>query len=117
MNALFGDATGAVNTPATQAERGSLMGPGSPNSLDIRQSAMSPGALNPESAIPGLDIEPPDVGYAENGKPILDRGRRSEGEEGGDGLGGWIGRMVSRTRNRSEGGSRGGYGRVGQDES
>ena len=80
---------------------------------------MQPGAFNADAAIPGLDIDPPNVGYAENGKPIFERGRKKEGESDADGLGGWIGRMVSRTRNRrgSEGGSRGGYGRVEQDES
>ena len=116
MNALFGDATTAMPTPATQAERGSLMGIGSPDSIDIRRNVNQPGAFSADAAIPGLDIDPPDVGYGENGKPMYDRGRRPE-LEGGEGFGSWIGRMVSRSRKDSHGGSRGGYGRVGQDES
>ena len=124
MNALFGDATTAMPTPDTQAERGSLMGVGSPGSIDIRQGASA--NFGAESAIPGLDINPPDVEVGENGKPIYGesgmrgRGSMSEGRPGGDGLGGWIGRIVSRSRQRSQstqgGGGRGGYGRVGQDE-
>jgi hypothetical protein len=116
MNALFGDATTAMPTPATQAERGSLIGVGSPGSIDIRQNAMQSGAFSIDAAIPGLDIDPPNIEYGENGKPMLDRGRRNE-RDGGEGFGGWIGRMVSRSRKDSPGGSRGGYGRVGQDES
>ena len=115
MNALFGDATTAMPTPATQAERGSLMGIGSPGSIEIRQNAMQPGAFNADAAIPGLDIDPPDIEYGENGKPMLDRGRRRE-QEGREGLGGWIDRMVSRSRKDSNAG-RGDYGRVGQEES
>ncbi len=115
MNALFGDATTAMPTPATQAERGSLMGIGSPEAMDIRQNATQPGAFGAEAAIPGLDIDPPDIEYGENGKPVYDRGRRKE-QDGGEGVGTWIGRMISRTRKDSRGESRGGYGRVGQDE-
>lgn len=57
MDALFGDAATAMPTPATQAEHGSLMGAGSPvSSLDIRGQQ---GQFGAESAIPGLDINPP----------------------------------------------------------
>lgn len=115
MNALFGDATTAMPTPATQAERGSLMGIGSPDSIDIRRNVNQPGAFSADAAIPGLDIDPPDIEYGENGKPRYDRGRKNE-SEGGEGLGSWIGRMVSRSRKDDQGESRGGYGRVGQDE-
>lgn len=116
MNAIFGDATTAMPTPATQAEHASLMGIGSPGPLDMRQNAPQPGAFHSDAAIPGLDIDPPDIGYAENGKPIFDRGRKRE-QEGGEGFGSWIARMVSRSRKDSQGESRGGYGRVGQEES
>lgn len=116
MNQLFGDATTAMPTPATQAERGSLMGIGSPDPIDMRGNAMQPGAFGADAAIPGLDIDPPDVEYGENGRPMLDRGRRKE-QDSGEGFGSWIGRMVSRTRKDGHGESRGGYGRVGQDES
>ncbi len=108
MNALFGDATTAMPTPATQAERGSLMGVGSPSSIDIRYGGPQPGMFSADAAIPGLDIDPPDIQLDENGKP---RGRSQSRQEG---LGGWIGRMVSRSRQES--GSRGQYGKIGQDE-
>ncbi|KAK5058682.1 hypothetical protein LTR84_010946 [Exophiala bonariae] len=107
MNALFGDATTAMPTPATQAEQGPLMGIGSPSSIDIRGGSPRPGMFSADSAIPGLDIDPPDVQLDSNGRP---RGR----DENNEGLGGWIGRMVSRTRQDSRG--RGQYGKIGQDE-
>lgn len=107
MNALFGDATTAMPTPATQAERGSLMGAGSPSSLDIRGGSSQPGVFSADAAIPGLDIDPPVVDLDADGKP---RGR----SENAEGLGGWIGRMVSRTRRESS--ARGQYGKVGQAE-
>ena len=107
MNALFGDFTTAMPTPATQAERGSLMGVGSPSSIDIRHGGPQPGMFSADSAIPGLDIDPPDIQTDANGKP---RGRSGSTQEG---LGGWIGRMVSRSRRES--GSRGRYGKIGED--
>lgn len=109
MNALFGDATTAMPTPATQAERGSLMGIGSPSSIDIRGGAQQPGMFSADAAIPGLDIDPPDVKFGSDGKP---RGRNDDSE----GVGGWIGRMVSRSRQESRGRGRGQYGRIEQDE-
>ncbi|KIW92465.1 uncharacterized protein Z519_06312 [Cladophialophora bantiana CBS 173.52] len=108
MNALFGDATTAMPTPSTQAERGSLMGVGSPSSIDIRQGAPQPGIFSSDAAIPGLDIDPPEIQLDANGKP---RGRSQSNQEG---LGGWIGRIVSRSR--QDNGSRGQYGKIGQDE-
>lgn len=105
MNALFGDATTAMPTPATQAERGSLMGVGSPSSIEIRFGTPQPGAFSAQDAIPGLDIDPPDIQFDAKGKP---RGRR----ESNEGFGNWIGRMVSRSRQDSS--SRGQYGQVGQ---
>ncbi|KAK5462420.1 Ribulose bisphosphate carboxylase large chain [Exophiala xenobiotica] len=104
MNALFGDATTTMPTPVSRAERGSLMGVGSPSSIDIRQGADGPGALSANHAIPGLDIDPPDIDLDANGQP---RGRSDSTQ----GLGNWIGRMVSRSRS-----SRGQYNKVGQDE-
>lgn len=108
MNVLFGDATTAMPTPATQAERGALMGVGSPASLDIRRGAPSLGQFSASDAIPGLDIEPPDIDST-----ISDSRGRSQ--TSGEGLGGWIGRMVSRTRNQSDSG-KGKYGRIDQDD-
>ena len=104
MNALFGDATTAMPTPATQAESASLMGIGSPvPSLDIRRGP--PGQFNAESAIPGLDIDPPHVNV-HNGKPQIGNDNRSEG------IGGWISRMVGKGQ-KGEGEE---YSRLGQDE-
>jgi hypothetical protein len=121
MNALFGDATTTMPTPATQAERGSLMGVGSPDSIDIRQGTQ-PGDFGADAAIPGLDIDPPDVARGPDGKPIYGdgpRGRNTMSEDRSQGMGGWIGRMMSRTRQERSGrgaGGKNGYGRVGQDE-
>lgn len=109
MNALFGDATTAMPTPSTQAERGSLMGVGSPASMDIRRGSPHPGAFSANDAIPGLDIDPPDIEVGPDGKAVA----RGRSQNGGEGLGGWIGRMVSRTRNRERSDSnRGQYGRI-----
>lgn len=122
MNILFDDATAAMPTPATQAERGSLMGIGSPGSIDIRQGTPQPGDFGADAAIPGLDIDPPDVEIGHDGKPIYGngpRGRNTMSEDRSEGVGGWIGRMMSRTRRERSGssaGSKNGYGRVGQDE-
>lgn len=114
MNALFGDATTAMPTPQAQAaEHDSLMGVGSPSSIDIRRGG-EPGQFSASDAIPGLDIDPPHVEIGPDGKPVeSSRGRSNEGE----GLGGWIGRMVSRSRGgRRDSSSQGKYAKVGQDE-
>ena len=118
MNALFGDATTAMPTPATQAERGSLMGVGSPASLDLRRGNPEPGMFSTSDAIPGLDIDPPHLDIGDDGKPIKVDSSRGRSANGGEGIGAWIGRMVSRTRREGSGSSRGGgnYGRVAQDE-
>lgn len=117
MNLLFGDATTAMPTPASHAERGPLSGVGSPASLDIRRGSPRPGHFSADYAIPGLDIDPPDIEYGADGKPILGSSSRGRSDSTNEGLGGWIGRMVSRTRQEREGSSsHGRYGRVGQDE-
>ena len=91
MDLIFEDATTTLATPATQAERGSLMGLGSPvPSLDIRRGG-------PMNAIPGLDIDPPYV-PVENGKPQV-----TQTEPSGNGFLGWISRMVGRGK-RGDGG-------------
>ncbi|KAI9816354.1 MAG: hypothetical protein M1832_005111 [Thelocarpon impressellum] len=94
MDLLFGDATTAMPTPATLGERGSLMGAGSPQSLDIRRGV---GVLGPGHAIPGLDIDPPPLG-GENGKAQLD-----DEQQAGEGLGGWISRMVKSGKGEGNG--------------
>ena len=80
MNQLFGDSTTAMPTPAQHAEVDSLMSGRSPvPSLDIRNR---PGHLGADSAIPGLDINPPSDGKQPNGEA------RKEG------TGGWISRLT-----------------------
>jgi hypothetical protein len=106
MNSLFGDATTVMPTPQTLAEAESLFsghGRGSPEPLDIRNGT---GA---DQAIPGLDIEPPEL---DDAKSLS----KAEGETG-EGIGGWISNMVKRTKANGEGDSSSGkYKRVGQDE-
>jgi hypothetical protein len=107
MNSLFGDATSVMPTPQTLAEAESLFsghGRGSPvPSLDIRSNRTA------DQAIPGLNIDPPDL---ENGNSLS----KPEGESG-EGIGGWISNMVKRTKGNGEGDSSSGkYKRVGQDE-
>lgn len=113
MNALFGDATTAMPTPqAHAAESDALMGVGSPSSIDIRGGGR--GSYSAQDAIPGLDIDPPQMEIGPDGKPVqTSRGRSANGE----GVGGWIGRMVSRSRREgSESADQGRYAKVGQDE-
>lgn len=117
---LFGDATTAMPTPATRAETGSLMGISSPvPSMDLRRGIQGGGpgygnGLGPSSAIPGLDIDPPHVSIV-NGKP-----QYATDDESNEGVGGWISRMVNRTK--GDGGSSlksgrsGSYRQVDQDD-
>ncbi|CAG8110067.1 unnamed protein product [Penicillium salamii] len=94
MNELFGDASTAMPTPATQGERGSLMGAGSPvPSLDLRRQY---GQFGTESSIPGLDIDPPSL----SPDRVTKRGRSDSQQSGSrrEGLGGWISGMVNRNR-------------------
>ncbi|KAK2755657.1 hypothetical protein FQN54_005806 [Arachnomyces sp. PD_36] len=105
MNELFGDATSTMPTPATQTERGSLMGVGSPvPSLDIRRAQQ--GHPAGDSSIPGLDIDPPTL------KPDLDE----EGGHRGEGIGGWISSMVNRGKSPQKKGGDGRYRRLDQEE-
>jgi hypothetical protein len=101
MDTIFGDASTAMPTPTAPAEAGSLMGVNSPvPAMDLRRGIQGAGpgnGLGPSNAIPGLDIDPPNVNIL-NGKP-----QYSADEESGEGVGGWISRMVN--RNRSDGGS------------
>ncbi|KAF2633501.1 MFS monosaccharide transporter-like protein [Macroventuria anomochaeta] len=104
MNSLFGDATTVAATPQQQAEVESLMS-GSGREGRGRGSERGGPRLTAEAAIPGLDIEPPD----------LENGRSPPKSENGDSVGGWISNMVKRSKgdNDSKGGK---YKRVGQDE-
>jgi hypothetical protein len=117
MDALFGDATTAMPTPATRAETGSLMGASSPvPSMDLRRGVLAGGlngnGLGPSSAIPGLDIDPPHVNIR-NGKPQYgtdDDGSTSEG------VGGWISRIVNRNKGDEESIKSGKYKPLDQDD-
>src|SRR5690242_17048595 len=101
MNSLFGDATTQAATPQQRAEVESLMS----GSGRGRGSERGGPRLASEAAIPGLDIEPPD----------LENGRSPTKSENGDGVGGWISNMVNRGKgdNDNAGGK---YKRDGQDE-
>jgi hypothetical protein len=115
MDALFGDATSLMPTPASRAETGSLIGTGSPiPSMDLRPGVVGAGSssgIGASSTIPGFDIDPPHV-HIINGKPQFTTAEDSSSE----GVGGWISRMVNRSRGETgsqrSGGS--GSGRSGQ---
>jgi hypothetical protein len=112
MNVLFGDASTAMPTPATEGERGSLMGAGSPvPSLDIHRQY---GQIGAESAIPGLDIDPPSL--SSSGPSKTARGGSHTGNTRGEGIGGWISNMVNRHRGPSAGSSQSQYRRLNQGE-
>jgi hypothetical protein len=100
MNSLFGDATTQAATPQTLAEAESLF---SGSGRDGR--GREPSGIAAETAIPGLDIEPPD----------LENGRSPPKSENGEGVGGWISNMVKRGKGDNDSAS-GKYKRVGQDE-
>jgi len=104
MNSLFGDATSVQPTPQQRAEAESLFsGNRSPPPLDIRSGR------GPESAIPNLDIDPPEVD-GDN--------RKLAATESGEGVGGWISKIVKRAKDNGEGDSASGkYKRIGQDDS
>ncbi|KAF2688631.1 hypothetical protein K458DRAFT_428164 [Lentithecium fluviatile CBS 122367] len=107
MNSIFGDATSVMPTPQTLAEAESLFSGSARSpvpSLDIRGSR---GAA--DSAIPGLNIDPPDQVPGIDGTPSKAETEQSEG------IGGWISNMVQRTKGNGEGDS-GKYKRVGQDD-
>ena len=114
MDQLFGDATTAMPTPAQHAEVESLMSASrSPvPSLDIRRGA--PGNFTADNAIPGLDINPPND--VENGKPRLPDG--NENVPRNEGIGGWISRMVKRSKSNDKSGSgeAGAYRRLDQND-
>ena len=111
MDQLFGDATTAMPTPAQQAEVDSLMSGRSPvPSLDIRRGGF--GNFSADSAIPGLDINPPNDSE-ENGKS-----QAPESENRSEGIGGWISRLANRSRGEGKGtnGQAGTYKRLDQED-
>jgi hypothetical protein len=113
MDTLFGDATTAMATPAATGETGSLMGGNSPEpSMDFRRGVFEPNGsgITSSNAIPGLDIDPPPVSI-KNGKP-----QYSADEENGGGVGGWISRMVTRTKGDSASVKNGEYRPLDQED-
>jgi hypothetical protein len=113
MDVLFGDATTAMPTPATRAETGSLLGVNSPvPSMDLRRGLQGggPNGLGASSAIPGLDIDPPHV-IIKNGKP-----QYGDEDSTTEGVGGWISRMVTRSKGEGSSIKSGQYKPLDQDE-
>ncbi|KAL1880006.1 hypothetical protein VTK73DRAFT_6396 [Phialemonium thermophilum] len=109
MDALFGDATASLGTPAAsgtpsvRAEADALVRPGSPvPPLDIRSRA----PFSSSSAIPGLNIDPP-IG-SPHSRP------RPNKEKQGNGIGGWFARVMG--RGKSPSGSGGGYAPLDQGD-
>ena len=99
MNLLFGDATSQMPTPASRTDGSTLMGQQSPvPSLHLGQHGA-------DSAIPGLDIDPPNI--------TQDKADTNKKE----GAGGWISNLVKRgKRGNSQGGGGGNYAAVGQSD-
>lgn len=104
MNSLFGDASTAMPTPATLAEAESLFGDRSP------VPSFRLGEQGADGAIPGLDIDPPQV-EVQDGKPILPKQDGS-----GEGVGGWISNLVKKSKGGDDASGSGQYKRIGQDE-
>ena len=76
-------------TPAQEAEVDSLMSARSPvPSLDIRR----PGNFTSDSAIPGLNINPP------NDTSETKTSDNKDSNNQGEGLGGWISKIAQRAR-------------------
>lgn len=101
MDALFGDSTAALGTPAAgtpslRAQSDALVRTSSPiPGLDIRNR--HPG-FGTSAAIPGLPIDPPDH--------TTDPKRAGFASSRSGGIGGWISRMIGRGGRPGEGSSR-----------
>lgn len=112
MDALFGDATSAMPTPATTAERGSMLGAASPvPSLDLRRAQQV--RLGADHAIPGLEIDPPVINIHNCKSAGGERGERGGGSEG---IGGWISNMISGGRDPRRKGGQGEYSQLNQED-
>ena len=105
MNQLFGDATSQMPTPASRTEGSSLVGQQSP------VPSLRLGQHGGDSAIPGLDIDPPNIA-AEDAKPAVTKS--SSGKK--EGVGGWISNMVKRGKKGHSQGESGNYAAIGQDD-
>ncbi|KAM7208636.1 Sugar transporter domain containing protein [Naviculisporaceae sp. PSN 640] len=101
MDALFGDSTNALgtpaaNTPSLRAQSDSLVRTGSPvPALDIRNRQPGFGA---SAALPGLPIDPPDH--------TTDPKRAGFADSRRGGIGGWISRIIGRGGRPGEGSNR-----------
>lgn len=114
MELIFDDAQSAAPTPASQAERGSLMGGlGSPSSFDIRRGN-EPGG----PSIPNLHLNPPtprpgsmagEVDKAAEGEQQL-----TQSKEGG--IGTWISSLINRGKDKRNRGDHSQYRQIGQHE-
>jgi sugar porter (SP) family MFS transporter len=113
MNALFGDATSVMPTPSSAVEADALY---SASRSPVPSLDMNRASIGADHAIPGLNIDPPNVNV-QNGRPQLSRQGSSQT---GEGLSGWISNMVNRNRDQGDRGSQrsggGSYKPVGQDE-
>ena len=107
MNSVFGDGTSVMPTPETLAEVESLFGSQrSPvPSMDLNRRA----GLGADAAIPGLDIDPPDVDV-QDGKPVIQKDNEREG------LGGWISNIIKKGKDGGSDKASGSYRQVNQDE-
>jgi hypothetical protein len=111
MDTLFGDAS-VMPTPAFGAggsERQSLMSRvGSPvPSLDIRRNGGPSDSPYIAGSVSQADVDPPAV-TIENGKPQLPERH----DENGEGVGGWITRMVKRGKGDDKDDGAGEYSRL-----
>lgn len=102
MNSIFGDATTIAPTPQTLAEAESLF---SGNRSPVPSFRLGDEAAPQDDNVPDLDIDPPAVDV-QDGKPVYT-------ETQGEGVGGWISRLVKRGKGEDSEGS-GKYQRVGQ---
>lgn len=99
---MFGDASTVMGTPSIRAETGSLMRAGSP-------VGSARGPFGPSSAIPGLSLDP----------PTIDDDNKSQIQtSGGDdrSIGGWLSRVVGRSRSGSSASGQGRYAPLGQQD-
>jgi hypothetical protein len=104
MNSIFGDATTIAPTPETIAEAESL--------FSGNRSPLGSFRLGGEEgeSVPDMALQPPDVDI-QDGKPMLPP---KEGE--GEGVGGWISKMVKNGKSEANGSGSGKYQRVGQED-